>query len=73
MDKIVEITNILCQTLQYKVQHIPNALKLVTYSKCIIVKLRLEGWDDFLQYALSFCKKHNIDMFKMNARYMKCT
>ena len=48
MDKIMEITNIICQALQRKSQDILNALKLLSTTKTLLRNLRRDEWKMFL-------------------------
>ncbi|KAL5765246.1 hypothetical protein ACOSP7_017529 [Xanthoceras sorbifolium] len=55
------ISNVLCRALQIKSQDILNALNLVSITKLL------------LQYVVSFCERHDIDMPDMGERYMEGT
>ena len=56
MDKIMGISDILCQALQRKTQDILNALKLVSSTKALLLKLRRDDWDIFFEKVQLFCK-----------------
>lgn len=68
MEKIMKITDVLCQTLQKKSLDILNALDLVSTTKVLLGKLREDGWDPLLQEVQSFCLKHEIDIPDLNSR-----
>ena len=63
MEKIMKITDVLCQTLQKKSLDILNALDLVSTTKVLLGKLREDG-----QEVQSFCLKHEIDIPDLNSR-----
>ncbi|CAN6561886.1 unnamed protein product [Malus baccata var. baccata] len=67
--EIMGITDILCRELQNKSQDILNAMNLVTTTKDVLQKLRLDGWATFIDKVSLFCKKHDVDMSDMNAQY----
>ncbi|KAF2308040.1 hypothetical protein GH714_034673 [Hevea brasiliensis] len=69
MKEILEITDDLCQALQYKSQDILNAMSLVSTTKMLIQKMRESGWDSLLESVKVFCEKHEIDIPNMNAHY----
>ncbi|XP_073059694.1 uncharacterized protein [Primulina eburnea] len=46
MREIMEITDVLCQTLQRKSQDILNAMELVSSTKKLLQELRDDKWDD---------------------------
>uniref|UniRef100_A0A452ZJK5 DUF4371 domain-containing protein n=1 Tax=Aegilops tauschii subsp. strangulata TaxID=200361 RepID=A0A452ZJK5_AEGTS len=73
MEKIMKITDVLCQTLQKKSLDILNALDLVSTTKVLLGKLREDGWDPLLQEVQSFCLKHEIDIPDLNSRYVDVT
>jgi len=58
--------------IQSESQDILNAIRLVSSSK-ELQKMRTNGWDDFLQSVISFCKRHDIDAPDMTSRYMDGT
>ncbi|XP_050249314.1 uncharacterized protein LOC126696671 [Quercus robur] len=66
----MEITNKLFQVLQSQSQDILNAMHLVSSTKALIQKFRVDGWDGLLSTMISFCEKHCIDVLDMNARYV---
>ncbi|XP_050157457.1 uncharacterized protein LOC126631338 [Malus sylvestris] len=69
LHEIMGITDILCRELQNKSQDILNAMNLVTTTKDVFQKLRLDGWATFIDKVSLFCKKHDVDMLDMNAQY----
>nr|XP_028962168.1 zinc finger MYM-type protein 1-like [Malus domestica] len=69
LHEIMGITDILCHELQNKSQDILNAMNLVTTTKDVFQKLRLDGWATFIDKVSLFCKKHDVDMLDMNAQY----
>jgi hypothetical protein len=62
MEKIMKITNVLCQTLQRKSIDILNALDSVSNTKVLLGKLREDGWESLLEEVRSFCLKHEIEV-----------
>ncbi|XP_073017715.1 uncharacterized protein [Primulina eburnea] len=70
MNEIMEITDVLCQTLQSKSQDILNAMELVSSTKTLIQELRNDRWDDFLEKVKSFCVARNIDVPDFSAQYV---
>ncbi|KAL5777295.1 hypothetical protein ACOSP7_010221 [Xanthoceras sorbifolium] len=58
---VLEISNILFRALQMKSQNILNALNLVSTTKLL------------LQYVVSFCERHDIDMPNICKRYIEGT
>ncbi|KAK2636220.1 hypothetical protein Ddye_031012 [Dipteronia dyeriana] len=70
VNDIIEITNLLCQSLQQKSQDISNVIHLVSSTKRLIQQLRDTGWDKLFVKVCSFCEAHNIDVPNMNARYV---
>ncbi|XP_059434146.1 uncharacterized protein LOC132167252 [Corylus avellana] len=71
MKEIMGITEVLCQVLQQKSQDILNAVHLVSIAKKLIQKLRDDGWDNLLENIVSFCKKSEIDIPDLSARYIE--
>ncbi|KAL5750360.1 hypothetical protein ACOSP7_024963 [Xanthoceras sorbifolium] len=61
LHRVLGISDILCRALQMKSQDILNALNLVSTTKLL------------LQYVVSFCKRHDIDIPNMGDRYMEGT
>jgi hypothetical protein len=62
MEKIMKITDVLCQTLQSKSIDILNALDSVSNTKVMLGKLREDGWESLLEEVRSFCLKHDIEV-----------
>ena len=63
---VIGITNMLCQALQQKSQHILNAIHLMTTTKTLIQKLRNDGWKTLLEEVTSFCKHQDIEVPDMD-------
>jgi hypothetical protein len=72
MKEIMGITDGLCQHLQQKSQNILTAVQLVDNTKKLIQKLRDEDWDRLLEEVVSLCKKFEIDILDLGARYVQC-
>ncbi|XP_073016513.1 uncharacterized protein [Primulina eburnea] len=70
MNEIMEITDVLCQTLQSKSRDILNAMELVSSTKTLIQELRDEKWDDLLEKVKSFCVARNIDVPDFSSQYV---
>ncbi|XP_061356054.1 uncharacterized protein LOC133300508 [Gastrolobium bilobum] len=70
MKELMGITEVLCQALQLKSQDISNSLHLVSTTKELLQKLRESGWDAFLVHVQEFCRKHDIDIPDMSAKYI---
>jgi hypothetical protein len=62
MEKIMKITDVLCQTLQRKSIDILNALDSVSNTKVLLGKLKEDGWESLLEEVQSFCLKHEIEV-----------
>jgi hypothetical protein len=71
MKEIMGITDDLCQHLQQKSQDILTAVHLVDNTKKLIQKLRDEDCDRLLEEVVSFCKKFEIDILDLGARYVQ--
>ncbi|XP_038717249.1 zinc finger MYM-type protein 1-like [Tripterygium wilfordii] len=69
IDKIMGITNVLCQALQHKSLDILNALRLISTMKTLLSKLRKDGWDTFFERVKLFCGQHDIDILDMGGCY----
>ena len=67
---ILGITDILCQALQQKSQDILNAMHHVSTTRALILKMREDGWDSFLETTKSFCEKYEIDVPDMSGLYI---
>jgi hypothetical protein len=68
MEKIMKITDVLCQTLQRKSIDILNALDSVSNTKVLLGKLREDGWESLLEEVQSFCVKHDIEVPDLNRK-----
>ncbi|VVA33849.1 Hypothetical predicted protein, partial [Prunus dulcis] len=77
MDKIMGLTNFLCQVFQKKkkkkTQDIVSALNFVENTKSQFQDIRAHGWDDLFMSVVSFCEQHGIDVPDMSSRYMMGT
>ncbi|XP_024316455.1 zinc finger MYM-type protein 1-like isoform X2 [Brachypodium distachyon] len=73
MEKIMKITDVLCQILQKKSVDILNALNSVSNTKALIGKLRKDGWEPLMEEVKSFCLKHEIDIPDLNNKYVDVT
>ncbi|CAL9016024.1 unnamed protein product [Prunus brigantina] len=73
MDKIMRLTNFLCQVFQAKTQDIVSALNFVENTKMQLQDMRVHGWDDLFCSVVSFCELHGVDVPDMGARYMTGT
>ena len=56
MKEIMEITNVLCQTLQQHSQDLLNVMHLVSTTKSLIQELRDDVWEPLLVSVISFCE-----------------
>ncbi|KAJ9555000.1 hypothetical protein OSB04_009614 [Centaurea solstitialis] len=64
--EIMEITDLLCQTLQ---RHgIFKALRLVASTKMLLQKMKDERWLNLICLVKSFCQVHNIDVPNLSSR-----
>jgi hypothetical protein len=68
MEKIMKITDVLCQTLQKKSIDILNALDSVSNTKVLLGKLREDGWEPLLKEVQAFCMKHEIEVPDLSRR-----
>ena len=68
MEKIMKITDVLCQTLQKKSIDILNALDSVSNTKVLLGKLRENGWESLLEEVQTFCLKHDIEVPDLNRK-----
>ncbi|CAL9002796.1 unnamed protein product [Prunus brigantina] len=73
MEKIMGLTNFLCQAFQTKTQDIVSALNFVENTKMQLEDMRENGWDDFFMSVVSFCELHCVDVLDMGGRYMTGT
>jgi hypothetical protein len=67
----MQITNLLCQALQFKSQDILKAMHLVSSTKKCIQQYRDDKWKVLLTIVKSFCTKRKIDVLDMNAHYVE--
>ena len=67
LNKVMGITDFICQALQRKNQDIVNALNYVSHSKYQLQNLRDGGWDDLFEDIVSFCERYNIEVPDMSA------
>ncbi|XP_073057048.1 uncharacterized protein [Primulina eburnea] len=70
MREIMEITDVLCQTLQRKSPDILNAMELVSSTKKLLQELRDDKCDNLLEKVKSFCVARNIDVPDFSAQYV---
>ncbi|KAM0844394.1 hypothetical protein ACQ4PT_057081 [Festuca glaucescens] len=73
MEKVMKITDVLCQTLQRKSIDILNALDSVSNTKVLLGKLREDGWESLLVEVQSFCLKHEIEVPDLDRKYVDVT
>ncbi|XP_008244301.1 PREDICTED: zinc finger MYM-type protein 1-like [Prunus mume] len=74
IDKIMGLTNFLCQVFQKKkTQDIVSALNFVENTKSQFQDMRAHDWDDLFMSVVSFCEQHGIDVPDMSYRYMMGT
>ncbi|XP_044337659.1 zinc finger MYM-type protein 1-like [Triticum aestivum] len=73
MEKIMKITDMLCQKLQYKSLDILNAMDSISNTKFLLGELREHGWDSLLEEVKSFCVKHEIDIPNLDSKYVDVT
>ncbi|XP_017235240.1 uncharacterized protein LOC108209045 [Daucus carota subsp. sativus] len=70
MKRLLALTNDLSQALQIKDQDIINAIGLVKISKQRLQEMRDCGWDSLLIEVSSFCEKNNINVPKMDEKFV---
>ena len=70
MEKIMKITDVLCQTLQKKSLDILNALDSLSNTKVLLTDLREEGWDPLIKEVKAFCMKHEVEIPDMSRKYV---
>ena len=70
MEKIMKITEVLCQTLQKKSIDILNAMDSVSNTKVLLRDLRNDGWEPLLNEVMDFCGKHEVEIPDLNRRYV---
>ncbi|KAH9779330.1 TTF-type domain-containing protein [Citrus sinensis] len=71
LNKVLGLSDLLCQALQIKSQDILNVVHLVSTTKKLLQRLRDNGWETFIENVVIFCEKNEIDMPGMKARHMK--
>ena len=69
LNKVIGLTDYLCQAFQKKSLDIVRALNLVSDTISHLQKLRDGGWDEFLEIVVSFCEQCNIEMPDMSTLY----
>ncbi|KAL5820586.1 hypothetical protein ACOSQ3_022468 [Xanthoceras sorbifolium] len=73
LHKILGISDMLCQALQSKSQDILNAMNLVSTTKMLLLELRENGWNTFLENVVSFCDRYEINIPNINGRHLEGT
>ena len=75
LNKVLGVSDLLCQALQVKSQDILNVVHLfsTTKKKKLFQRLRDNDWEKFIENAVNFVKKNEIDMLDMRAHHMKGT
>ena len=73
MNKVLGISDLLCQALQMKSQDILNAIHLISATKSLLQSLMENGWDTFIKSLVPLCESHHIDVPGMNDRHMNGT
>ncbi|KAL5767363.1 hypothetical protein ACOSQ2_014146 [Xanthoceras sorbifolium] len=73
LHKILGISDILCQALQSKSQDILNAMNLVSPTKMLLLELRENGWNTFLESVVSFCDRYEINIPNINGHHLEGT
>jgi hypothetical protein len=68
MEKIMKITDVLCQTLQKKDIDIISAIGCVSNTKELLQGLRNDGWEPHLEEVKKFCGKHEIEIPDLNCK-----
>ncbi|MEJ2527969.1 MAG: DUF4371 domain-containing protein [Sulfurovaceae bacterium] len=68
MEKIMKITDVLCQTLQKKDIDIINAMGCVSNTKKLLQDFRNDGWEPLLEDVKIFCDKHEIEIPDLNRK-----
>ncbi|XP_071721677.1 uncharacterized protein, partial [Rutidosis leptorrhynchoides] len=68
--KVLEITDLLCRTLQLKSQDILNAMDVVKSTKTMIRELRDEGWADLIKNVNTFCESISIPVPNLDDHYI---
>ncbi|WOH08279.1 hypothetical protein DCAR_0727717 [Daucus carota subsp. sativus] len=70
MKRLLALTNDLSQALQRKDQDIINAIGLVKISKQGLQEMRDSGWESLLIEVSSFCVKNDINVLKMDDKFV---
>ena len=70
MERIMKITDVLCQTLQKKSLDILNALDTLSNTKLLLADLREEGWEPLIEEVKTFCTKHEVEIPDMSRKYV---
>lgn len=70
MERIMKITDVLCQTLQKKSMDILNALDTLSNTKVLLADLREEGWEPLIEEVKTFCVKHEVEIPDMSRKYV---
>ncbi|KAH9686031.1 DUF4371 domain-containing protein [Citrus sinensis] len=73
MNKVLGISDLLCQALQMKSQDILNVIHLISATKSLLQSLMENGWDTFIKSLVPLCESHHIDVPGMNDRHMNGT
>jgi hypothetical protein len=68
MEKIMNITDVLCVKLQSKTLDIANALDIVSNTKLLLAELTEGGWDSLIEEVGAFCLKHEINIPDMKQK-----
>jgi hypothetical protein len=68
--KVLEITDLLCRTLQLKSQDILNAMDVVKSTKTMIQELRDKGWADLIKNVNIFCESISIPVPNLDDHYI---
>jgi hypothetical protein len=66
MEKIMKVTDVLCQTLQKKDIDIINAIGCVSNTKEILQGLQNDGWEPHLEEVNKICEKNEIEIPDLN-------
>ncbi|XP_004298156.1 PREDICTED: uncharacterized protein LOC101302260 [Fragaria vesca subsp. vesca] len=67
LNKVMGITDFLCQKFQKKSADIVSALNHISTTKMLLQNFRDNGWENFLETVISFCETHEIDVPDMSA------
>jgi hypothetical protein len=70
LEKIMKITDVLCQLLQKKNIDILNAVDYVSTTKVLLGELRNNGWETLLEEDKLFCGKHETDIPDLSKKYV---